>query len=68
MATAPRTPTTQFSTYPLVELRDLWQREAITPEQMIGYLLLNVMALEARVHQLERAAEVHRFVPVTPRT
>lgn len=52
MATPRPTPTAEFSTYPLLELRTLWERDQVTADQMIGYLLLNLIELEQRVQQL----------------
>lgn len=50
---SPSTP--QFSTYPLPELLNLWERNKLTDEQMIGHLLQHLIELEQRVRQLEHS-------------
>lgn len=42
------------SHYPLDELVSRWRREELTPEQMIGQLLLLLRAYEDRLKALER--------------
>lgn len=66
MATPRPTPTAEFSTYPLLELRTLWERDQVTADQMIGYLLLNLIELEQRVQQLQRATDASRSALAGP--
>ena len=54
MAISRATPTSEFSTYTLIELRTRWGRAEVTPDQMIGQLLLHLMVVEQRVRQLEQ--------------
>jgi hypothetical protein len=54
MATSRATPTPEFSTYPLVELRALWKQGELTETQMVGHLLQHVFNLDKRVYTLEQ--------------
>lgn len=42
--------------YSLDELIERWKHEDLTPEQMIGQLLLLLHRIEARLRELERPA------------
>ncbi|MEZ4860449.1 MAG: hypothetical protein R3C14_04055 [Caldilineaceae bacterium] len=43
-----------LSTYPLEKLLQLWRREDLTIEQMVGHLLQHLAALEAQGQALQR--------------
>lgn len=43
-----------MSNYSLDELVERWKHEDLTPEQMIGQLLLLLRRIEERIHELER--------------
>ena len=42
----------ELSTYPVPELLLKWQREELTPEQMIGHLLQHLLTLLQRLAEL----------------
>ncbi|MEZ4862203.1 MAG: hypothetical protein R3C14_12880 [Caldilineaceae bacterium] len=46
-----------MSTYPLEKLLQLWRREELTVEQMVGHLLQHLAALETQGQALQR--QVH---------
>lgn len=48
--------TNAMSTYPLKKLLELWRLEELTAEQLLGYLLQQVIQLEQRLAQLEKLA------------
>lgn len=43
-----------MSTYPLEKLLQLWRREELTVEQMIGHLLQHLFTLEAQSQTLQK--------------
>ena len=43
-----------MGTYNLDELITLWEREKLTPEQIIGQILLVLRSLNERMRELER--------------
>lgn len=45
---------TTLSTYPLEKLLQLWRREELTVEQMIGHLLQHLFTLEAQGQALQK--------------
>ena len=48
---------TTLSTYPLEKLLQLWRREELTVEQMIGHLLQHLSALEAQGQALQKQVQ-----------
>jgi len=43
-----------MATHALAKLRQLWQREELTVEQMLGHLLQHLEALEAQLQALQQ--------------
>ena len=43
-----------MSHYELEELVSLWNREKLTPEQMVGQILLLLVSIHQRLNQLEK--------------
>lgn len=52
-----------MSNYTLDELVERWKHEDLTPEQMIGQLLLLLRRIEERIHELEREKPQEKQVP-----
>ena len=52
-----------MSTYNLNELLQRWAQGQLTAEQVIGHLLQNLIALEQRVSQLEKAQRIRPQPP-----
>lgn len=45
-----------MTVYELSQLIRLWEQEKVTPEQVIGQMLLHVRSLTERVAKLERSS------------
>jgi len=46
-----------MSTYPIEKLLQLWRREELTVEQIIGHLLQHLAALEAQGQALQKQVQ-----------
>lgn len=50
-----------MNAYDLSQLIRLWEQEKVTPEQVIGQILLQVRSLTERVAKLERVRPIDSF-------
>jgi len=46
-----------MSTYPIEKLLQLWRREELTVEQIIGHLLQHLAALEAQTQAIQKQVQ-----------